>query len=72
MRRLLARLWPFGRSDSEDDGDGGSVWDAIPAWQYEGRLSESGGIARGEQERAIAGIQRRADAIERNEDRAEE
>ncbi|QLH84060.1 hypothetical protein [Halosimplex pelagicum] len=35
------------------DGDGGSVWSAIPDTQYTGRHAESGGIARKEQEDAI-------------------
>jgi len=37
-------------SDRDTDD---SVWDAIPRRQYEGRHAESGGIARGEQERAL-------------------
>ena len=51
----------------EDDGDGddtdddSNVWNAIPPWQYEGRHVESGGLARGEQERALAEIQREAE-----------
>jgi len=39
--------WASGR-DTDD-----SVWDAIPRWQYDGRHAESGGIARGEQEKAL-------------------
>ena len=50
------------------DGDAGSfgsdhdgtVWDLIPFWQYEGRHVESGGLARNEQERAIAEVQEEA------------
>ncbi|QLH78973.1 hypothetical protein HZS55_17460 [Halosimplex rubrum] len=35
------------------DGNGDSVWSAIPDSQYTGRHAESGGIARKEQEDAI-------------------
>lgn len=52
--------------DSDDEGggkDGSDVWNAIPPWQYEGRHVESGGLARGEQERALQDIQRQADEL---------
>jgi hypothetical protein len=68
LRAFLTRLWPFGSSDGDGDGvgedppDEGTVWDAIPSWQYEGRLAEAGGIARGEQERAVEEIRARAEA----------
>ena len=47
-----------------DDDDEGSVWDAIPSWQYEGRHVESGGMSRAEQERALSEIEERAREIE--------
>jgi len=37
----------------DDEGDDSSVWNAIPSDQYDGRHAESGGLARGEQERAL-------------------
>ena len=43
-----------------DDGESHDVWDAIPAWQYTGRHVESGGLARDEQERAVAEVERQA------------
>ena len=45
----------------------GSVWDAIPSWQYEGRHVESGGMSRAEQERAITEIEDQAREIEETE-----
>lgn len=60
--------------DAEEDGDGtedtttNSVWNAIPPWQYGGRYAESGGLARDEQERALAEIQAQAAEIEREND----
>ncbi|ARS91740.1 hypothetical protein B1756_07990 [Natrarchaeobaculum aegyptiacum] len=50
---------------STDDADGGdgSVWNAIPSWQYEGRHVESGGLTRSEQERALRDIQEQADEL---------
>lgn len=67
---LLALLWSSGDAvdadrsarDEADDGDS-SVWNAIPPWQYEGRHAESGGLARGEQERALQEIQREAEEL---------
>jgi hypothetical protein len=35
------------------DGDGQSVWDAVPTEQYAGRFANSGGLARSEQEKAL-------------------
>lgn len=66
LRALLGRLWPFGSADAEDaeeapDDDRGTVWDAIPSWQYEGRFAEAGGISRSEQERAVSELQERVD-----------
>ena len=66
LRALLGRLWPFASSSSPDadpegDGDEGTVWDAIPSWQYEGRFAEAGGISRSEQERALSEMQERVD-----------
>ena len=56
-----------GRTDSADSGESessGTVWEFIPSWQYGGRHVESGGIARGEQEKALREIEYRADRIE--------
>ncbi|WP_245726677.1 hypothetical protein [Natronorubrum sediminis] len=47
----------------DEDGENSDVWNAIPSRQYEGRHVESGGLARGEQERALEDIQRRADEL---------
>lgn len=49
---------------ASDDDRGGSVWNAIPRRQYDGRHVESGGLARGEQEAAIEEIQQ--DAADRD------
>lgn len=48
------------RSSRGSDGTG-SVWNAIPSWQYSGRHAESGGLTRDEQERALRDVQREAD-----------
>ncbi|ELZ30989.1 hypothetical protein C474_11021 [Halogeometricum pallidum JCM 14848] len=58
--RLLERLRAFVSSDRERD----SVWNVIPRWQYDGLHVESGGIARGEQEKALDDIERQADEID--------
>jgi cytochrome c biogenesis protein ResB len=47
------------RRRDEDDGSA-SVWAFIPSWQYGGRHVESGGLARGEQERALGEIREQA------------
>lgn len=47
-----------GDAASRGDGDG---WSLIPNRQYEGRHAESGGIARGEQERALREIEEDAE-----------
>ncbi|MEY7852242.1 hypothetical protein AB7C87_23920 [Natrarchaeobius sp. A-rgal3] len=52
-----------GDGDSSDDARDSSVWNAIPRWQYEGRHVESGGLARSEQEQALADIQRQAEEL---------
>lgn len=39
---------------------GGSVWDAIPGWQYTGRHVELGGLTRDEQEQALREVQEEA------------
>ncbi len=46
----LTLVWVWRRGG--DDG-GGSAWDGIPEWQYNGRFAEAGGLTRSEQERAI-------------------
>ena len=43
------------------EGETHDVWDAIPSWQYAGRHVESGGLARDEQERAVAEVQQQAE-----------
>ncbi|WP_380680391.1 hypothetical protein [Salinigranum sp. GCM10025319] len=55
------------RGDDADDADdeGGAVWEAIPSWQYDGRHVESGGLARGEQEAALAEVEEQASKRER-------
>ncbi|WP_254839922.1 hypothetical protein [Natronomonas marina] len=60
MFGLLSRLWPFGGDDDENT----RVWDFIPAWQYDGWQSHTGGHTVDEQEKALADIQERAEAIE--------
>ena len=57
-------------TEPSDEGDG-SVWDFIPGRQYSGRHAESGGIARGEQERALQDIERKAEIIENEGDHAD-
>jgi hypothetical protein len=50
------------RDADTDEGRGGdSVWDIIPDWQYDGRHVESGGLSRGEQEKALHDLQERAE-----------
>ena len=55
-----------GADDGEESGDG-TVWNAIPSWQYDGLHAESGGHTRDGQERALREIQRRADELEGRE-----
>lgn len=70
----IALLWlsagrrSSGASETETDTDDSSVWNAIPSWQYSGRHVESGGLARGEQEQALADIQQQVDEIEAEEE----
>ena len=52
------------RVAGSDDERSGSVWNAIPSRQYDGRHAESGGLARGEQEQALEEIQQ--DAADRD------
>ncbi|MFC4450080.1 hypothetical protein [Halorussus aquaticus] len=61
---MLTRLFAWLRSRGSSDDADGTVWDAIPSWQYRGRHSESGGATRYEQERAIDDVQRRADELD--------
>ena len=56
----------YSRVAGSDDERGGSVWNAIPRRQYDGRHVESGGLARGEQETIIKEIQQDADNRDRN------
>ncbi|MDS0297408.1 hypothetical protein NDI76_01465 [Halogeometricum sp. S1BR25-6] len=59
--RLLERLRAFVSADRDGEN---SVWDAIPRRQYDGRHAESGGIARGEQEKALNDVSRQADEMD--------
>ncbi|WP_323676812.1 hypothetical protein [Halorubellus sp. PRR65] len=59
LRALVRSYWPG--TDDEDD-----VWDAIPGSQYAGRHAESGGLTRGEQEAAIADVQKQAEELDEN------
>ena len=70
---MLSRLvsWLRARRTSEEgggdeaDAEGdGTVWDAIPSWQYGGLHVESGGTTRDEQERALGDVQRQAEAVD--------
>ncbi|AEH36170.1 hypothetical protein [Halopiger xanaduensis] len=55
-------------ADGTGGGDDGTVWNAIPPWQYDGRHVESGGLARGEQTRALQEIQDEADELAGSDD----
>lgn len=46
--------------DGDADSGGNSVWNAIPSRQYTGRHVESGGLARDDQEKALAEIEEQA------------
>ena len=50
------------RRAGDADGTDGTVWEAIPSWQYGGQHVESGGLAREEQETALAEIEEEAAA----------
>ncbi len=57
----LATLGVVIRRDVRRSDEGSeSVWDAIPSWQYTGRHAESGGLARDEQEAALADVDEQA------------
>ncbi|NHN58699.1 MULTISPECIES: hypothetical protein [Halorussus] len=82
LSRLLARLRArfrtragdgrdrYGDDSGGDDSgaDDGSVWDAIPSWQYTGLHVESGGFTRDEQERALGDVRRRAETMDAVDD----
>ena len=55
------------RVQTEDSTRSSSVWDAIPAWQYDGRHAESGGLARSEQEDAIKKVNEKATELEQTQ-----
>lgn len=63
ITRLLGWLRSRGSSNGDDESDG-TVWDAIPSWQYGGRHAESGGFSRDQQERALGEIRERADELD--------
>ena len=58
---FLAALWYGFRRRSD-----GTVWDAIPSWQYTGRHVESGGLTRDEQERALRDVREQAEQRDRD------
>ncbi|WP_435178435.1 hypothetical protein [Halorussus sp. AFM4] len=73
LSRLVAWLRSCGESaGGEDDADpdeaDGTVWDAIPSWQYGGLHVESGGATRDEQERALGDVRRQAEAMDAVDD----
>ncbi|AUV80288.1 hypothetical protein C2R22_00265 [Salinigranum rubrum] len=61
---VLVMLGVVIRRDARREGDDSdraeSVWEFIPSWQYTGRHVESGGLARGEQEAALADVDEQA------------
>jgi len=65
---VFTRLFDWFRSRSasrsDDEESDGTVWDAIPSWQYGGRHAESGGFSRDQQERALGEIRERADELD--------
>ncbi|SFR35308.1 hypothetical protein SAMN04487947_0298 [Halogeometricum rufum] len=61
VHRFVERLRAFLTADR---GEGDSVWEAIPRWQYDGRHVESGGLTRGEQETALADVEQQAEQRE--------
>lgn len=65
---VLVAVAVVARHREAGEDDGGTVWDAIPDWQYDGRHVESGGLARDEQERALRDVQEQvADKSGRND-----
>lgn len=62
---LLAAALALALRSSAGPDEAGSVWDAIPSWQYAGRHVESGGLTRDEQERALRDVQREAEERDR-------
>jgi hypothetical protein len=48
------------RRDRRESAGGSDVWEFVPSWQYTGRHVESGGLARDEQERALAEVEEQA------------
>jgi cytochrome c biogenesis protein ResB len=57
---VVAALGAALRRDRRESDDGGDVWELVPSWQYTGRHVESGGLARDEQEAALAEVEERA------------
>jgi hypothetical protein len=55
---LLALVWAARRDDGRARSE--SVWEFVPSWQYTGRHVESGGLARDEQEAALADVAEQA------------
>jgi hypothetical protein len=56
----VAALGAALRLDRQGSDDHGDVWGLIPSWQYMGRHVESGGLARDEQEAALAEVEKEA------------
>lgn len=52
-------------ADGQDETENGSIWDAIPSWQYDGLYAETGASTRGEQERALRETRETAAETER-------
>ncbi|UPV99799.1 hypothetical protein M0R88_14920 [Halorussus gelatinilyticus] len=63
---MFARLlgWLRSRGSSGDGSTDGTVWDAIPSWQYGGRHAESGGFSRDQQERALDEVRQQAEELD--------
>lgn len=66
LRRLWARLRAWLDERVPDREPGHSGWDYVPAWQYDGRFAEAGGLTRDEQETAIRDVQEQAAESERH------
>ncbi|MFC6785767.1 hypothetical protein ACFQFH_07610 [Halobaculum halobium] len=58
-----------GEGGDSGDGGEGDGWSLVPAWQYEGRFAEAGGIAKSEQEQALREVDKQA---ERQQERTRE
>ena len=66
VRALLSRLRPSSEDDGEDS-ETTRVWDFIPAWQYDGWQSPTGGHTVDEQEGALREMRERAEGLDEAE-----